>query len=282
VFWSAQEVDIKYISNVYSNVDSAYSDSYSQVITFTHSGEWPANSKPDLNINMTLQGGDEAVPGDVMPFTITVGNSGNKYSWGGNVALYRSSDQIFDTGFGSDDVGLVDNYNDFFEIPYLMPGDTKAFAGSLVMPSESGTYYFTAFADVRDNISESNENNNQSQVFSVTVGDAQATADVTYPIIGENTDLSDLHYNNNRYIEVTYSDAKPDSIDNNEIVVLFFHFICYCFTKFTIDMLMCHLDVFSQKLLLYIIYYNSVCGLFLFMDEVLMCFFSFVVCKIGV
>ncbi|MBN1845535.1 MAG: hypothetical protein JW810_07615, partial [Sedimentisphaerales bacterium] len=219
VFWSATEVDLKYLSNVYSNVANPYSDTYSQVITFTHAGSWPDGAKADLNIAMSLATAAEALPGDVIPFTLSIQNSGNQYSSGGNVALYRSADADFDTGYGSDDDALIDNYNDLFELPYLMPGETKTYSGVLVMPSEAGTYYFSAFADVGGNVSESNENNNQSQVFAITVGNAQATADVTYPPIGKNTDLSDLNDATNRYIEVTYSYADPASIDGDEIAL---------------------------------------------------------------
>lgn len=208
---------VKFTSNWFSNVQNPYSDFTSEFKQITSSKPtWPSDAKPDLTCNLNATVPAEVTPGSEIPFTLDVTNISNKVIYSGTeVGLLRSTNDTFDK-------------NDAFMMNYqttpMLPHASTSFQGKIVAPSTPGTYYYACLADsylydyyAGGKIDESNENNNWSNILTVKVGNAQATADVTWPPIGENLDASVLNDAAKRYIEINYAHADTKTINGDEI-----------------------------------------------------------------
>jgi len=215
---------VKFISNLLSNVPSPYGDFTSEFVTMNSSKPaWPTDAKPDLICSVSAAMPSEATPGTEIPVTISVTNIGNQAIYGGAyVAMLRSPDNTF-TDKNTDWFMIGDSNEDYLTKP-LMPGASTTLSAKIVAPSVSGTYYYACLADAYNyfyysggKIDESNEANNFSSVLTLKVGNAQATADVTWPPEGQNLDAATLNAADKHYIEVNYAWADPATVNGDEI-----------------------------------------------------------------
>ena len=225
-FGTSESLAIKYLSDYYSNVADPQNDSFSQTINVTISGDYGWDRDFDVIVHLSLLGDTEVAPGERIPFEITVTNTGDMYTYatsrgwptGQFVSLVQSEDEIIELR-NPVDTNIISNYLDWYHAPTLMPGEDYTFTGEIVAPGEAGTYYLAAIADSGDKLTESNEDNNLSNLLTLTVTSAKPQADVVYPIVGELLDPQEMDDPNTHYIELEYSNTEEDSIDGDEITL---------------------------------------------------------------
>ena len=158
---------------------------------WVYSGESTASDGPDLTVSVTERS-DTLNPGESFDVTATVRNEGNVNS-PATTLRYVTSDISVITSFDSV-VGSA-------EIPELEPAETSEHTITLTAPQDPGDYYYGACVESVEG--ETDEHNNCSGVFGITVPGEPADDGLTPSVRQIVLDSEDSRYSGIAYSEGT-------------------------------------------------------------------------------